>query len=50
VGIPLLITAPEIPGDYVLEIDMVQEGVSWFGLKGSQTWRGNVRVESGPSR
>jgi 4-amino-4-deoxy-L-arabinose transferase-like glycosyltransferase len=50
VGIPLLITAPEIPGDYVLEIDMVQEGVSWFGQKGSQTWRGAVKVESGPAR
>jgi 4-amino-4-deoxy-L-arabinose transferase-like glycosyltransferase len=49
-GIPLLVTAPEIPGDYILEIDMVQEGVSWFGLKGSQTWRGTVKVESGPGR
>jgi 4-amino-4-deoxy-L-arabinose transferase-like glycosyltransferase len=46
-SIPLLVTAPEIAGDYVLEIDLVQEGVAWFGQKGSQTWRGAVRVESG---
>jgi 4-amino-4-deoxy-L-arabinose transferase-like glycosyltransferase len=38
------ITAPATPGEYVLEIDMVQEGVSWFGLKGSKTWRGRVKV------
>ena len=50
VDIPLLITAPEKPGDYVLEIDMVQEGVSWFGQKGSQTWRGAVKVQSSPVR
>jgi hypothetical protein len=50
VGIPLLITAPEKPGDYVLEIDMVQEGVSWFGQKGSQTWRRAVKVASSPAR
>ena len=38
------ITAPSTPGEYVLEIDMVQEGNSWFGLKGSKTWRGRVQV------
>ena len=32
------------PGDYILEVDVVQEGVSWFGLKGSKTWRGRVKV------
>lgn len=48
--IPLVITAPEIPGDYVLEIDVVQEGVSWFGQKGSQTWRKGISVESGPAK
>jgi 4-amino-4-deoxy-L-arabinose transferase-like glycosyltransferase len=36
--------APVQPGDYLLEIDMLQEGVSWFGLKGSRTWRGRVTV------
>lgn len=42
----LTVTAPRTPGDYVLEIDMLQEGVSWFGLKGSDTLRLNVRVEN----
>ncbi|HVS21344.1 MAG TPA: hypothetical protein VHD88_05810 [Pyrinomonadaceae bacterium] len=43
--ISLVINAPTRAGDYLLEIDMLQEGVSWFGLKGSRTWRGTVRVE-----
>jgi hypothetical protein len=38
------IDTPSQPGEYVLELDMLQEGVAWFGLKGSQTWRGTVRV------
>ena len=33
------------PGEYLLELDMVQEGVSWFGLKGSPTIKLRVRVE-----
>ena len=41
---PLLINAPRRAGEYLLEVDMVQEGASWFGLKGSQTWRGRVTV------
>jgi hypothetical protein len=28
------VIAPPKPGDYTLEIDMVQELVAWFGLKG----------------
>jgi 4-amino-4-deoxy-L-arabinose transferase-like glycosyltransferase len=42
--VPLIINAPSRAGEYLLEIDMLQEGVSWFGLKGSQTWRGRVTV------
>ena len=30
VELPLTITAPKTPGDYILELDMVQERVSWF--------------------
>jgi hypothetical protein len=39
------VNAPPRPGDYLLEIDMLQEGVSWFALKGSKTLRVPVRVE-----
>jgi 4-amino-4-deoxy-L-arabinose transferase-like glycosyltransferase len=39
------VNAPRRPGDYLLEIDMLQEGVSWFALKGSKTLRVPVRVE-----
>ena len=40
----LVVNAPAQRGDYVLEIDVVQEGVSWFSLKGSKTWRARVKV------
>jgi 4-amino-4-deoxy-L-arabinose transferase-like glycosyltransferase len=43
--ISLLVNAPRRAGVYLLEIDMLQEGVSWFGLKGSQTLRVPLRVE-----
>lgn len=43
--IPLVINAPHRAGNYILEIDMLQEGVSWFGLRGSQTWRASVTVQ-----
>jgi hypothetical protein len=40
-----MVNAPTIPGDYFLELDMLQEGVSWFGLHGSPTLRVPIRVE-----
>ena len=43
--IDFAVNAPRHPGDYILEIDMLQEGVSWFALKGSRTLRVTVRVE-----
>ncbi len=43
--INLAVNAPAGRGDYILEIDMVQEGVSWFGLQRSKTWRGRVTVK-----
>ncbi len=39
------INAPKTAGGYLLEIDVLQENVSWFGLKGSQTLRLPVTVE-----
>jgi hypothetical protein len=39
------INAPPHPGDDQLGRDMLQEGVSWFALKGSRTLRVPVRVE-----
>ena len=37
IELALKITAPARPGEYILEVDMLQEGVSWFGQKGSPT-------------
>jgi hypothetical protein len=43
--VPLVITAPKDPGDYILDLDLVQEQVAWFHDKGSQTMRVKIRVE-----
>jgi uncharacterized membrane protein (DUF485 family) len=43
--VPLRITAPEAAGAYVLELDVVQEGVTWFKDKGSETLKIRIRVE-----
>jgi hypothetical protein len=42
--VPLVITAPKDPGEYTLEIDVVQEGVAWFSEKGSPTAKAKVTV------
>jgi hypothetical protein len=43
---PVLLTmkAPADPGTYVVEIDLVHEGVSWFAHKGSAPWRFAIEV------
>ncbi|MGH9967676.1 MAG: ArnT family glycosyltransferase [Pyrinomonadaceae bacterium] len=41
----LLVTAPKRSGDYILELDMLQEQVSWFGSKGSSTVRLRLKIE-----
>lgn len=46
VQLDLLVTAPSVPGKYFLELDLVQEGVSWFGRRGSPTCRCPVEVRS----
>lgn len=38
------VTAPGAPGEYILEIDLVQEGVAWFADHGSRTARVPVAV------
>ena len=45
IQLPLQITAPTTAGEYVLEIDMVQEGVGWFKDKGSTPLKIRVKVE-----
>ena len=44
ITVPLLITAPQKPGDYILELDLVQEQVAWFREKGSPAPRFPVKV------
>lgn len=44
VGVHLVATAPEGGGNYVLEVDLVQEGVRWFSHAGEPTHRTPVRV------
>jgi len=44
VEVPLLITAPKEPGEYTIELDMVQEAVAWFSDKGSPTTKAKVTV------
>ncbi len=42
--VPLLITAPKDPGEYTLDVDLVQEQVAWFHEKGSPTAKAKVTV------
>jgi hypothetical protein len=45
VQLELTVTAPVEPGDYILEIDMVHEGVTWFYERGARPLHLPVRVE-----
>jgi len=40
----LHVTAPLVAGDYVLELDLVQEGIAWFAERGSRPARVEIRV------
>lgn len=44
VDVPLQVTAPKEPGEYVLELDLIQEQVAWFRDKGSPTAKVKVSV------
>jgi len=42
--VPLQITAPTQPGEYTLEVDVLQEQVGWFSDKGSTTAKTKITV------
>jgi hypothetical protein len=46
VEVLLTINAPSKSGNYILELDVVQENVTWFAAKGNRTLRLNVVVEN----
>lgn len=41
----LMVTAPSKSGNYILQLDVVQEGVAWFGDRGSEVLSLKVKVE-----
>jgi hypothetical protein len=41
----LTVKAPKTPGDYVLELDMVHEDITWFKRHGSQTVKTSITVQ-----
>ncbi|HWW75514.1 MAG TPA: glycosyltransferase family 39 protein, partial [Pyrinomonadaceae bacterium] len=43
-GLTIELAAPDAPGEYVLELDLAQEGVARFGAGGSKPLRASVRV------
>jgi hypothetical protein len=44
VGLVLKANAPTEPGDYLLEADLVQKDIAWFGERGSTAWKCKVNV------
>jgi SAM-dependent methyltransferase len=47
--IPLEIRAPNRPGDYLAQVDLVHEHVSWFAQRGFASASVSFRVTSGPA-
>lgn len=43
--LPLTVTAPSEPGIYILQLDAIQEGVAWFGERGSDVFSVTIKVE-----
>lgn len=41
----LKVTAPKSAGAYILELDMVHEGLTWFTAHGSQIVKTNITVQ-----
>lgn len=49
ITLEMQIEPPEQAGDYLLELDLVQEGVGWFSAMGANTLRHAVRVQPNTS-
>jgi len=47
IEVPLDLCAPDVEGDFVFEIDLVDEGIAWFGARGSETRRLTTSVRRG---
>jgi hypothetical protein len=45
IELTLAINAPKAAGDYILELDMVHEALTWFTAHGSQTVKTNIKVQ-----
>lgn len=45
IELPLIVTAPAKPGDYILQLDIVQESVAWSQDKGNTTFKVKVTVK-----
>ena len=43
-NLEIVVTAPDKPGSYILEFDLVHEGVCWFGHRGSKTAQRKITV------
>jgi hypothetical protein len=39
------VETPQLPADYTLEFDLVQEGVTWFKDKGSETAKAAIHID-----
>ena len=48
IDLEIVAKAPEKPGDWTLELDMVDEGITWFSDRGSSVTRLRVKVQRGP--
>ena len=48
IDLEIVVTAPMKPGDWILELDMVEEGITWFSDRGSSLTRLRVNVQRGP--
>ena len=42
--VPLAVTAPKELGEYILDIDLIQEQVTWFNDKGSPTAKTKISI------